>query len=180
MNIHAIHDLSNRSVVTLLQHGLAQVTDDQLVKNYHPDYIDTPGNLFYILQAGRYRQSKGKYWVIEENSEYLGSSGWNEYELDTDIALVLTRTYIPKKHRGQYLLANHLLPLMLQESSNYRKTWLTVNEHNSVLYQWFVRSAENKRPTLFNNWPKIYKKFYPIGKKDIYYTEQHVMEYIKE
>ena len=180
MNIHAIHDLSDSSVVTLLQHNLAQVTDEKLVKNYHPDYSDTPGNLFYILQAGRYQQSKGKYWVIEENGEYLGSAGWNEYELDREIALVLTRTYVPKKHRGQYLLANYLLPLMLQEASNYRKTWLTVNEHNDVLYQWFVRSAENKRPALFNNWPEIYKKFYPIGKKDIYYTQQHVMEYIKE
>jgi hypothetical protein len=70
--------------------------------------------------------------------------------------------------------------MMLQEASNYQKTWLTVNEYNDALYQWFVRSAENKRPALFNNWPPIYKKFYHIGKKDIYYTQQHVMEYTRE
>ena len=46
MNIHAIHDLSNKSVVTLLQHSLAQVTDEKLIKNYRPDYSDTTGNLF--------------------------------------------------------------------------------------------------------------------------------------
>jgi hypothetical protein len=180
MNIHAIHDLSNRSVVTLLQHSLAQVTDEKLVKNYHPDYIDTPGNLFYILQAGRYQEGKGKYYILERCGEYLGSAGWNEYELDTDIALVLTRMYIPVHNRLNYDIAKYILPLVIDETSKYKKVWATVNEHNKVIYQWFVRSAENKRPALFNNWPPIYKKFYPIGKKDIYYTQQHVMEYTKE
>ena len=180
MKIHAIHDLSNLHVINILKKEFNKITDTNIISNYHPDYSDTAGNLFYILQAGRYRLSKGKYWVMEENGEYLGSAGWNEYELDTDVALVLTRTYVPKKFRGQYLLANHLLPMMLQETSNYQKTWLTVNEHNDVLYQWFLRSSENKRPALFNNWPQIYKKFYPIGKKDIYYTQQYVLEYTKE
>lgn len=180
MNIHAIHDLTNPHVINILKKEFNTITDTNIISNYHPDYSDTAGNLFYILQAGRYRLSKGKYWVMEENGEYLGSAGWNEYELDTDVALVLTRTYVPKKFRGQYLLANHLLPMMLQETSNYQKTWLTVNEHNDVLYQWFLRSSENKRPALFNNWPQIYKKFYPIGKKDIYYTQQYVLEYTKE
>ena len=180
MKIHAIHDLTNPHVINILKKEFNTITDTNIISNYHPDYSDTAGNLFYILQAGRYRLSKGKYWVMEENGEYLGSAGWNEYELDTDVALVLTRTYVPKKFRGQYLLANHLLPMMLQETSNYQKTWLTVNEHNDVLYQWFLRSSENKRPALFNNWPQIYKKFYPIGKKDIYYTQQYVLEYTKE
>ena len=180
MNIHAIHDLTNPHVINILKKEFNTITDTNIISNYHPDYSDTACNLFYILQAGRYRLSKGKYWVMEENGEYLGSAGWNEYELDTDVALVLTRTYVPKKFRGQYLLANHLLPMMLQETSNYQKTWLTVNEHNDVLYQWFLRSSENKRPALFNNWPQIYKKFYPIGKKDIYYTQQYVLEYTKE
>lgn len=180
MKIHAIHDLTNPHVINILKKEFNNITDTNIISNYHPDYSDTAGNLFYILQAGRYRLSKGKYWVMEENGEYLGSAGWNEYELDTDVALVLTRTYVPKKFRGQYLLANHLLPMMLQETSNYQKTWLTVNEHNDVLYQWFLRSSENKRPALFNNWPQIYKKFYPIGKKDIYYTQQYVLEYTKE
>ena len=180
MKIYTIHDLSNLHVINILKKEFNKITDTNIISNYHPDYSDTAGNLFYILQAGRYRLSKGKYWVMEENGEYLGSAGWNEYELDTDVALVLTRTYVPKKFRGQYLLANHLLPMMLQETSNYQKTWLTVNEHNDVLYQWFLRSSENKRPALFNNWPQIYKKFYPIGKKDIYYTQQYVLEYTKE
>ena len=180
MKIHAIHDLTNPHVINILKKEFNNITDTNIISNYHPDYSDNAGNLFYILQAGRYRLSKGKYWVMEENGEYLGSAGWNEYELDTDVALVLTRTYVPKKFRGQYLLANHLLPMMLQETSNYQKTWLTVNEHNDVLYQWFLRSSENKRPALFNNWPQIYKKFYPIGKKDIYYTQQYVLEYTKE
>jgi len=30
---------------------------------------------------------------------------------------------------------------------------------------------------LFNDWPEIYRKFVPIGKRDIYYTEQYVAEY---
>ncbi len=180
MKIHVIHDLSNPHVINILKKEFNTITDTNIISNYHPDYSDTTGNLFYLLQSGRYTESKGKYWVMEENGEYLGSAGWNEYELDPDVALVLTRTYVSKKFRGQYLLATHLLLMMLQEASNYQKTWLTVNEHNDVLYQWFLRSAENKRPALFNNWPQIYKKFYPLGKKDIYYTQQYVMEYTKE
>lgn len=180
MIIHEIHDLTNKHVIDILKQGLSEITDDSLAKNYHPDYISTPGNLFYILNAGRYRKGKGKYWVLENDGSYLGSAGWNEYELDTDIALVLTRAYIPKKLRGNYILAKNILPSMILETGTYKKVWLTVNEYNSLIYQWFLRSSNNKRPTLFNNWPEIYKNFLPIGKKDIYYTHQYVMEYRKD
>jgi hypothetical protein len=57
--------------------------------------------------------------------------------------------------------------------------YITANGYNSAIYQWFVRANEGKSPGLFSDWPDIYKNFKPIGKKNIYYTEQYVIEYKK-
>ena len=66
MIIHEIHDLSNKYVIELLLKGLSKITDEQYVTNYHPDYASNTGNLFYILEQGRY--VKGKYYVLEEDN----------------------------------------------------------------------------------------------------------------
>lgn len=174
MNIFRINDLSNTKVVSILQTGLAKVDDKYVIKNYHPDYTDRPENLFFILKQGRYQEGKGAYFVIEENGEYVCSAGWNEYTHDT--ALVLTRAYTTLKYRMQYLLAKHILTKAIEETSRYDNVWLTVNEHNKAVYDWFVRNEENKRAALFNDWPEIYKNFKPNGKKNVYGIEQYVVE----
>ena len=66
------------------------------------------------------------------------------------------------------------------EVSNYDKVWITANEHNKMIYNWFERASKNKKAALFNDWPPIYRNFKTIGKKTIYYTEQYVVEYKKE
>ena len=174
MNVFRITDLSNAKVVAILQAGLSEIDDDQIIKNYHPDYAHRPENLFYILKEGRYKSGKGAYFVIEENGEYICSAGWNEYTHDT--ALVLTRAYITPKYRMQYLLAKHILTKAIEETKNYHNVWLTVNEYNKAVYDWFVRKEKNKRSALFNDWPEIYKSFKPIGKKNVYDIEQYVVE----
>ena len=90
MIIHEIHDLSDTYVTSLLENGLSKITDNQYITNYHPEYSHNAGNLFYILEHGRY--VKGKYYVLEEDGKFICSGGWNEYE--PDIALMLTRLYI--------------------------------------------------------------------------------------
>jgi hypothetical protein len=80
----------------------------------------------------------------------------------------------------QYLIANNILTRTLEQTTHYNNIWLTVNEHNKALYNWFVRKEQNKRAALFNNWPEVYKRFKPIGKKTIYYTEQYVVELQRE
>jgi len=174
MIIHEINDLSNTHVISLLQRGLSNCTES--VQNYHPDHSDNNANLFYALKNGRYQLNHGKYYVMEESGKYLCSAGWNEYELDSDIALVLTRMYIAPKHRANYHVATHILPKILEAVTQYKHIWATVNEYNKALYEWFVRDRLGKRTALFNDWPDIYRRFKPIGKKNIYYTDQYIIE----
>jgi hypothetical protein len=174
MNVYRITDLSDAKVVAILQAGLSEVDDEQIIKNYHPDYAHRPENLFYILKEGRYKSGKGAYFVIEENGEYICSAGWNEYVHDT--ALALTRMYTASKYRMNYFIAKNILVKTLEETKHYKNVWLTVNEHNKSLYDWFVRKKENKRSALFNDWPEIYKNFKPIGKKNVYNIDQYVVE----
>jgi hypothetical protein len=177
MIIHSIKDLSNQYVIELLKTNLSLIKDLNSLANYHPDYKDVPGNLFYVLEEGRYQT--GNYFVIEEAGEYIASAGWNEYHLDKDLALLLTRMYTAPKFRMNYYVGNNILPIALEQAINYKKIWVTCNEYNKAIYDWFVRVENGKSGGLFNNWPSVYKNFKPIGKKNIYYTEQYVAEYIK-
>lgn len=180
MKIYKIHNLLDRKPIELLKNGLASVTDEKIIKIYHPDYSKTSGNLFAILEEGRYAEGVGAYYVIEIDGKYAASAGWNEYELDRSIAFALSRMYTYPDQRGKYQIANHILPMTLRETEKYQRVWLTVNEHNMTLYKWFLRSASGKSTSLSNDWPDIYKKFKPIGKHNVYYTEQWVVEYQKE
>jgi hypothetical protein len=175
MVLHSINDLSNQHVVEMLKNNLSLIKDPTIISNYHPDYTSTPGNLFYILNEGRYQI--GNYFVIEEAGEYIASAGWNEYELDNDIALMLTRMYTAPKFRMNYHVGNNILPIALGEVTNYEKIWITCNEHNRAIYDWFSRVEHGRRGGLFNDWPELYRRFKPIGKKNVYYTEQYVAEY---
>jgi hypothetical protein len=178
MKIHWIHDLSDRPVVDLLKDNLSKITDTNIIKNYHPDYSNQPGNLFYILKQGRYDFDKGKYYVITDDSDkYVCSAGWNEYELDTCIALILTRMYVVEEYRCQFILGNLVLPLMISETHQYRRRWITANVHNHSIYKFFERAAQGKTTSLFRDWPELYKQFKPIGQHTVYYTNQWVAEY---
>jgi hypothetical protein len=177
MKIYEINDLSNIAVVNLLKNSLKHIADDKIVKNYHPDYSNTAGNLFYILNEGRYHL--GKYFVVTIDDKYVCSAGWNKYELEPDTALLLTRMYIVPECRGQYIIGNNVLPICIREAHAYNRLWITANEHNLSIYTYFERASQNKRTALFNDWPDIYKRFKPLGKKTVYYTEQWVAEYDK-
>lgn len=169
-----INDLSNHYVINLLKHGLSTINDLDTGKNYHPDHSNTPGNLFYILAEGRYQN--GNYFVMEEDGKYVGSAGWNPYG---DVALVLTRAFIPQAERRKYNMAQYLLPVIFEQTLDFKKLWITCNEYNFTIYQALTRLQDGKSAGLFSAWPPIYKKFVPIGKKTVYYTEQYVAEYIR-
>jgi len=157
--------------------GLSKINDPNIIRNYHPDYHNENCNVFFILKHGRYAQGHGRYYVLEDQGRYVGSAGWNEYDLDSTVALALTRMYTDPYYRGNYVIANEILPRCLSETQQYQKVWLTMGQHNMSMYNWFVRSAAGQSSGLFNNWPDIYKKFHPIGQKNIYYTPQWVVEY---
>jgi hypothetical protein len=170
MIIHSINDLSNSSVVELLTNGLSRIDDSNYVQNYHPDFSNIPGNLFYILKEGRYKI--GNYFVMEEDGKYIGSAGWNRYN---DVALVLTRAYIPPELRSKYLMATYLLPIIFEQTTEYNKLWITSNNYNKVIYDGLDRLQKNKS----NPWPDIYRKFVPIGMQVVNNTLQYVAEYQK-
>ena len=177
MLLHELHDSSNDFVMNLLEVSLSKITDNDIIKNYHPDYKNDPANIFYILNDVHGRYNRGCYYVLEDNGEYVCSAGYNEYDLDQTIALALTRAYIDPKYRAKYYMGEYILPKIIDSTELYKHLYITADSHNSAIYQWFDRADKGKRPTMFNNWPDIYRKFKPIGKKTIYYTEQFVMEY---
>lgn len=172
MIIHRIKNLDNEYVINILEEGLSIENTTDLKYNYSPEYEDHNSNLFYLLKNGRY--DIGSYFVIVNDNKYVCSAGWNKYNNNT--ALILTRAYINKEYRTQYILASHLLPLIIEETKQYKHVWITCNESNLSLYKWFERSNEGKTPALFNNWPTIYKNFKPIGIKTINYVDQYVLE----
>lgn len=175
MIVHQIQDLSNQTIVDLLKQGLQSVKDENLIKNYHPDFSKHNSNLFYLLNKGRYK--KGTYYVLEDQGKYIGSAGWNHY--NDDIALLLTRAYVAEEYRQKSLLATHVLENMINSALHYNKLWITCNGYNMAIYNGFVRLAEDRSAGLMNGWSKIYKKFKPIGLHTVYYTEQYVVEYQK-
>ena len=127
MVVHEIHDLSNQRVIALLKKSLSQIDEESYISNYHPDYENTPGNLFNTLKIGRYRIGHGKYYIIEEDGKYIGSAGWNEYDLNKDIALLLTRMYTEPNYRMNYHIANNILPLALAESKRHKHLFEGMN-----------------------------------------------------
>jgi hypothetical protein len=174
MIVHQIKDLSNSYVTKLLKDGLQHIAADHLLENYHPDWANNPANLFYILKEGRF--DYGNYFVMEEDGKYVGSAGWNPYG---DVALVLTRAFIPVSERRKYNMAHYLLPIIFEETFDFKKLWITCNDYNFTIYQALTRLQDGKSAGLFSTWPPIYKKFVPVGKKTVYYTEQYVAEYIR-
>ena len=177
MIIHEIHDLSNIAVIDLLKEGLSKNVNDVAVENYHPDYMYDPGNLFYVLEQGRYQQGFGKYFVIEENGIFVASAGWNHYDLEESTALVLARAYTNQDYRNKYYLGNYILPKCIEETVTYDKVWITVNEYNKALYTWAERYQKTKN---LAGWPAVYGNFKPVGKHDIYYIPQYVVELMKD
>lgn len=179
MQLYGIQDLTNNWIVTKLEDEFSNIYDPNLVKNYHPDYKHEPSNLFYILSQTENRYKKGMYYVLLQDSTFICSAGWNEYELDHDVALALTRAYVSPEFRTKYFMGQHILPEIIKQTRSYKHLYITSNSYNIAIFNWFDRSAKGKLGALFNNWPDIYKKFKPKGKQSIYYTDQYVLEYIE-
>ena len=177
MRIHELHDLTNKPVVDILRNAMLTVDKPNLILNYHPDYSHKPGNLFYILQTGRYANGHGKYYVVTQGDQYVCGAGWNEYDYDPTVALLLTRMYVAPQQRSNFILGNMVLPLMLEETQQYEHQWVTVNQHNIGLYRYFERAEQGRSTSLAQDWPEVYRKFKPIGEHKIYFTDQWVAEY---
>lgn len=174
MIIHKIHDLSNIKIVDLLKKEFSKIDNVNFLENYHPDYSNKPANIFYILQnTNRYKN--GAYYILENNGEYVLSTGWNEYEYKNDIALIITRLYISQLYRSKLLMSKYILPMLIEETQKYKHTYVTVNKYNKNLLNSFLRVSNKK--ILRNQYSMLYKNLEYKGIMNIYFTEQHVLEY---
>lgn len=175
VNIFRVHDITDKTV-EILKKGLTLVGEpEELRRNYCYEFKHLPGNLFKVLEDGRYL--RGAYYVITDHrGDYVGSAGWNHY--DDNTALVMTRMYVVPKFRRSYIMGHAVLPSILDEVADYNNVWMTVNHYNKGLYYWFVRVSQGRERGLCD-WPDIYKRFKPIGERDVYNTKQLVMEYQK-
>jgi len=173
MKIYEITDDSNTKVIEILKQGITRsmFKNNKLFENYLYEYRENAANLFYLLKQGRYKT--GTYFVIADDQDnYIASSGWYEYNKDT--ALVLTRMLVTPEYRTSYIVGHKLLPLMIDRASKYKNVWITCNEYNKSIYNWFSRSSEGKSPSLYRNWPEVYKKFKPIGQHKVNGVQQYV------
>jgi hypothetical protein len=174
MKLRSIQNLSSSENVNFLKTGLANVTEEHLLVNYHPAYADNNANLFYVLDHGRF--SIGNYYIMEtDDGEYAGSAGWNK--LNDEVALALVRAYVPKKFRTNYIMGEYILPKILEDTKDFKRVWLTFNDYNKVMYDGFTRMAKSRSSAVSIPWPEIYNKFKPIGKHMVNNTLQYVAEY---
>lgn len=177
ITIHTINDLSNTNLISLLTSNLSQITDPEIIKNYHPDYRHVRGNLFQILDDKNGRYKTGNYYIIEDDGKYLGSAGWNEYN---DVALLCTRAYLIPGHRHRFLMSKYLLPKMFEETASYDRLWFTFNDHNLPIYNTLIKLSEkNDRISDKSLLRKNYGNFKPIGQRQVYSVIQNVLEYDK-
>lgn len=174
-NIYQINDLTNLSVTDILREGIKadMFRNEEVSKNYLYAYKDQPSNLFFLLDNGRYY--KGNYFVVTDKQDnLLAAAGWNHYT--NHIALVLTRMIVIPKIRSQYVVGQEILPIILEETKAYKKKWITANDYNKSIYHYFERISQGKSSSISNQWPEIYKKFKPIGQREVNHTLQWVAE----
>lgn len=174
-NIYQLNDLSNLENVNKLRDGLASIPTKNyrgMEENYLYEHKDTPGNLFRILDEGRYLN--GAYYVLtNQEDRYMASTGWYMYQDETEgeVALALTRTIIHPDFKAEKLneelnlqtmnttntgirapflsgigvIRNYLfLPIIAEIKSRHQgKIWQTVNKKNYGFY-WLLE-RENKK-----------------------------------
>jgi len=171
MQVVSIKD--NPEIVEFLRTSLKDIDEAYLLENYHPDYESSLGNLFRIISKGWF--TVGNYYVmISEQGEYAGSAGWNQ--LNDTTALALVRAYVPKKFRTTYIMGQHILPKIIEETKNYAHTWITFNDYNKMMYDAIVRIRSSRSSSLLP-WPDIYRKFKPLGQHTVNNILQYVAEY---
>lgn len=181
MRIYEINDLSNTKVVEILKTGINEklFKNEKQIENYLYSHKENAANLFYRLDNKEYKT--GGYFVMtDDDDKYIASAGW--YRYNSKISLAMTRMLIIPEYRTKYIFAPKVLPKMI-DNSDCEYVWMTFNEYNKTIYNWFERVHQGKSSAIGNstgaNWPAIYKKFKPIGKKIVNGMEQYVVEFKK-
>jgi len=171
MTLYSLTNLKHEATVDLLRNSLTSEFFDkpELLVNYLYEYRDNPANLFNNLESGRY--SQGRYYVlVDDQNKFIASAGWHPYTEDT--ALALTRMVVAPAYRTSYIVGKEILPSILKETKGFSKVWITCNEYNRAIYDWFTTGK-----SISGRWPSVYKNFKPIGQHMVNHTLQYVAEH---
>jgi len=171
MKLYSLTDSRDATIIKLLQTSItADMFDkEELLPNYLYEHKDNPANLFNNIASGRY--AHGRYYVLtDDNNKFIASAGWHPYTSDT--ALALTRMLVAPEYRASYVVGREILPSIMKETRFFNKVWITCNEYNRAIYDWF-RTGKS----ISGNWPNVYKSFKPIGQHVVNHTLQYVAEH---
>ena len=198
-NVYELNDLSNPELVNILKEGLDSIPISNyrgMEENYLYQYKDTPGNLFRILDDGRYLN--GAYYMLtDKDDNFMASTGWYMYQDETegDVALALTRTITHPNYRGTRgkvnlessddtvatlgMIKHRLFAPTLRaiKAKHQGKIWITFNGKNVTFIKHGLRQKKfNKSWSSDLGLEDIkYENLY-LGEKFIHYTWQHVLE----
>jgi hypothetical protein len=172
----SVTDDSNVEAMRILSDGLSFESEDEyFLKNYHPCHAELNSNLFWLLHQGRFKT--GSYDIIvDSNNRYVGSAGWYHHE---NVIIAMSRTYLSKEYRGRHVLANNLLPDVINfANKNNFPVWMTFNQKNKNIYNEFCRVSETKNPRSSSLWPNCFLLFHPIGVWRVNSMDQYIVQYL--
>ena len=203
--IYQLNDLSNTENVNRLKDAMASIPVENfrgMEQNYVYEHKDTPGNLFCILDEGRYLN--GAYYILtDKDDNFMAASGWYMYQDETEgeVALALTRTIIHPnsnadlhfqltKNHNRGLLPDFLLdigvirnymflPIIAEIKTKHQgKIWQTVNEKNYGFVWLLNRESKKENSTYYKvlDDTGVKYRWIPAGKRIVHYTMQHILE----
>ena len=188
-NVYKLTNLSNLENVTKVKDEMAAIPIKECrVKesNYIYECRDVPGNLFKVLDEGRFQN--GAYYIMTtKENNFVASVGWHlyTYEDGREIALI-SRAIVHPTYRHLRALSNYLLnPIINSIRENCsNKIWVAFNEHNMPLLHYWQRQNRHQRyindsaSTSWQQLKNMVPNFNYIGIKNINYVDQHVVESI--
>lgn len=197
-NIYQLNDLSNIENVNRLKDAMNSIPSQGFrwnENNYLYEHKDTPGNLFRILDEGRFLS--GAYYILTDKEDnFKASTGWYMYQDETEgeVAMSFARSIVHPNFRnlGKPLANQSLmnidnvgmirdylfLPIIEEIKSVHQgKIWQSINKQN----RGFVWKAERDKKNENYYYKPIdeqgtkYRLNY-IGDRYIHYTWQYVLE----
>ena len=128
----------------------------------------------------RYYQNNAGFIVIYNNEDLVACGGYHPFFMDGKKgSIVLSRFYINQLFRKSNIniTDDYWVPEMLKNNVDLGNwLWMSFNSDRKLLYESFVKQKKNRKLILGNIWPSFFTKFYGIGIKNVYSTNQYIVE----
>lgn len=120
-------------------------------RNYDVDGWETNNHCvaFALCNKLRFDPPNGIFDIILEDGNPIGFCGGYKYDDETFIGL--SRAYVDVAHRNKALLNRFILPKQLLEAHDMglSKLWLTFNDYNKGLFNYYKRARAASTTTTF-------------------------------